>query len=132
MQKAIAYMQGEGICGTVRLAAQDRGVLVTAQIFGLPEGFHGFHIHEGPDCGGEAFSHTGAHFGTGSHPDHTGDLPPLLSCGGCAYLSVRTDRFRLCDVLGRTVVIHSGSDDFRTQPAGNSGIKIACGRIISC
>ena len=53
----------------------------------------------------------------------------LLLCGGGAYLAVLTDRFSVADVLGRTVVIHSGADDFHTQPAGNAGTKIACGVI---
>lgn len=132
MTNLMACIRGEGIRGMVRFSCRDGGVLVTAEIFGLRDGFHGFHIHEGFDCGGAGFSNTGGHYGTGAHPDHAGDLPPLLSCGGRAFLSARTDRFRLQEILGRTVVIHSLPDDFCTQPAGNSGEKIACGRIISC
>lgn len=60
---------------------------------------------------------------------HAGDLPPLLSCQGNAYLSVKTDRFSVNEIIGRTVVIHSNPDDFHTQPAGNAGKKIACGVI---
>jgi Cu-Zn family superoxide dismutase len=44
---------------------------------------------------------------------------------------VVTDRFTLPEVIGRTLVIHSGADDFRSQPAGNAGTKIACG-VIRC
>ena len=47
-----------------------------------------------------------------------------------AHLEVRTDRFHVRDIIGRTVVIHSDPDDFRTQPAGNAGTKIACGVIV--
>lgn len=124
-----------GLTGTVRFYQHDGTVLVVAQVTGLPEsnpsGFFALHIHEGDSCTGEDFAGTGGHFDPGKvpHPQHAGDLPPLLSCGGAAYLSVRTDRFRAEDVLGRTVVIHSGPDDFRTQPAGNAGTKIACGVI---
>lgn len=132
MQNAIACLRGDGIRGVVRFHARCRGVLITAEIYGLADGFHGFHIHEGPDCGGEDFSDTGTHFGSGPHPYHAGDLPPLLSSSGKARLSVLTNRFEIRDILGRTVVIHSNPDDFITQPAGNSGRKIACGRIISC
>ena len=132
MNKAFACVRGERIRGAVRFCECENGVRITAEIFGLPDGFHGFHIHEGSDCGGEKFSNTGGHFGSGPHPNHPGDLPPLLSGNGRAYLSVETGRFRLWEVIGRTVVIHSGPDDFHTQPAGNSGEKIACGRIISC
>ena len=56
-------------------------------------------------------------------------LPPLLRCKGNAYLSVKTDRFTVDEIIGRTLVIHSDPDDFHTQPAGNAGKKIACGVI---
>ncbi len=55
---------------------------------------------------------------------HAGDLPPLLSNNGRAYCQVLTGRFRVSDVIGKTVVIHSGPDDFMTQPSGNAGEKI--------
>lgn len=134
MPSAIAPIRGENIRGTVKFFPQYPGVMVTAEIFGLPDGFHGFHIHEGFSCGGVDFAATKSHFDpeSKSHPDHAGDLPPLLSCGGKAYMAVRTGRFRVADVVGRTVVIHSRRDDFTTQPAGDSGVKIACGRIIRC
>ena len=82
-------------------------------------------------CGGAGFPGTGGHFNPAGapHPAHAGDLPPLLSCGGRAYLAVLTDRFTVADIIGRTVVIHGGSDDFRSQPAGDAGTKIACGVI---
>ena len=115
---------------------QERGrVLVVVNISGLPlgnaSGFFALHIHEGGDCGGEGFDHTRGHYNPAqaSHPEHAGDLPPLLLCQGGAFLAVRTDRFRVRDILGRTVVIHSGSDDLHSQPAGNAGTKIACGVI---
>jgi Cu-Zn family superoxide dismutase len=60
---------------------------------------------------------------------HAGDLPPLLACNGEAYLAVLTGRFRVKDVMGKTVVIHSRPDDFRSQPSGDAGEKIACGVI---
>ena len=63
------------------------------------------------------------------HPKHAGDLPPLLVCRGNAYLSVKTDRFTVNEIIGRTVVIHSDPDDFHSLPAGNAGMKIGCGVI---
>ncbi len=126
---------GEGaprIHGKADFYASPYGTIVSVHVTGLPkDGFFAFHIHEGADCGGDAFADTGAHFDlTGSpHPDHSGDLPPLLSCGGCASMTVFTDRFTVDDAIGKTVVIHSEPDDFRTQPSGNAGTKIACGVI---
>lgn len=133
--QAVADILGGGIKGTVHFSRQAAGVLVTARLRNLPrDGFFAFHIHEGPSCSGAGFADTRGHFNpTGAaHPDHAGDLPPLLSCDGNAYLSVLTNRFSLEDVLGRTVVIHSGTDDFRTQPSGNPGEKLACGVIRRC
>ena len=123
------------LTGCVQFYQEKDCVLVVAKIFGLPResetGFFGFHIHQGESCSGPDFSGTGSHYDLSNqpHPKHAGDLPPLLSCHGNAYLSVRTDRFSVKDILGRTVVIHSDPDDFRSQPAGNAGKKIACGVI---
>lgn len=130
--QAVAAVWGNGIKGLVRFVGRADGVLVTAEVTGLPpKGFFAFHIHEGGDCGGAGFANTGSHFDQtqSPHPEHSGDLPPLLSCNGQAYLSVLTDRFCVEDVLNRTVVIHSATDDFRSQPAGDPGEKLACGII---
>ena len=134
---AVAYLRGNKdlplLRGTVRFFQQRGGVLVVADISGLPkkDGFFGFHIHAGGSCAGLDFPETMGHFNPlgAAHPNHAGDLPPLLGCNGKAYMQVLTDRFSIQDVLGRTVVIHSAPDDFKTQPAGNSGTKIACGEI---
>ena len=96
--------------------------------------FFAYHIHEGSACRGSAtdpFSAAGGHFNPAgcSHPYHAGDLPPLLGCGGDAMTVFLTNRFRLDEVIGRTVVIHENADDFTTQPAGNAGARIACGVI---
>lgn len=139
--KAVARIRGgEGaplLRGVVRFFQRADGVLVEAEIVGLPKtetGFFAFHIHEGGGCGGEGFSETGGHFDPGGmmHPNHAGDLPPLLGDHGKAYMKVFTDRFFLAEVIGRTVVIHSDPDDFHTQPSGNAGTKIACGVIEKC
>lgn len=122
----------DGIRGVVRFYQKNCGVLVVAEVFGLPgNGFHGFHIHEGKSCGGEDYGDSMGHFNPdgAAHPNHAGDLPPLLSCNGKALLTVLTDRFCVQEVIGRTVIIHSKPDDFMTQPAGNAGEKIACGVI---
>ena len=126
------------VTGCVRFYQENGYVLVVARISGLPResetGFFGFHIHQGESCSGADFSGTGSHYNPLEmpHPEHAGDLPPLLSCHGCAYLSFKTDRLSVQEILGRTVVIHSDPDDFHTQPAGNAGKKIACGVICEC
>lgn len=138
---AVAYVRGgtdaPNINGQVWFYQEPGCVLVVADIVGLPRnsqtGFFGFHIHEGTSCVGAGFPQTGSHYNPRltDHPRHVGDLPPLMMQQGHAHLEVRTNRFRVCDIIGRTVVIHSNPDDFHTQPAGNAGTKIACGVIVA-
>ncbi|MGM9681413.1 MAG: superoxide dismutase family protein [Eubacteriales bacterium] len=139
-QTATAMIAGSSaypdLYGTVRFRQMNRGVLVTAEIFNLPnnDGFFGFHIHEGNRCTdspGNPFESAGGHYNPQGreHPYHAGDLPPLLSADGYAYLSVLTDRFTVKDIIGRTVVVHLDRDDFTTQPSGSSGERIGCGVI---
>lgn len=121
--------------GEVNFYQKPGYVLVEARISGLPDysdtGFFAFHIHEGGSCTGKDFADTGGHYNPGGypHPRHAGDLPPLLLCRGGAYMTLHTDRFRVRDIIGRTVVIHAHADDFMTQPSGNAGTKMACGVI---
>ena len=120
--------------GTVKFYQKQNCVLVVANIKGLPRtdtGFFGFHIHEGDSCDGINFSDSKGHYNPkgNPHPQHAGDLPPLMLCGNTAHLSFITDRFNVTDIIGRTVVIHDMPDDFTSQPSGNSGQKIACGKI---
>lgn len=123
------------LSGCIQFYQEKGRVLIVAHICGLPQnsetGFFGFHIHEGESCSGVAFSETRSHYSSTAmaHPKHAGDLPPILMCQGSAYLAFRTDRFSVKDILDRNVVIHSDPDDFRSQPAGNAGRKIACGVI---
>ncbi len=117
------------------------GTVLVVSVCGLPgeakdnsSGFHGFHIHEGGKCTGNMqneFADAHGHYtpkGT-PHPEHAGDLPPLLSNHGMAWMAVYTDRFYPEDVVGRTVIIHEKADDFRSQPSGDAGEMIACGEI---
>lgn len=80
---------------------------------------------------GEAFSAAIGHFDPHGcpHPQHAGDLPPLLLCGTRAFSVTLTDRFRVSQIIGKAVVVHENPDDFTTQPSGNSGARIACGVI---
>lgn len=140
-QSAAAMLKGSAVYpelkGTVRFFETNGGVLVIADVEGLPMqaecgGVFGFHIHEGMGCGGDDFAETMGHYNPANcaHPYHAGDLPPLFHTKqGNAWMAVLTDRFTLQEIIGRTVVIHQNPDDFMSQPAGNSGRKIACGVI---
>ena len=129
------------IRGQVRFFQTEHGTLVAAEVFGLPvscrhcqDRIFAFHIHGGPLCAGncqDPFAQTMSHYNPDScdHPYHAGDLPPLFGNDGYAFSVVLTDRFSACEIIGRTIIIHSAPDDFTTQPSGNSGSKIACGVI---
>lgn len=89
----------------------------------------------GTSCTGnvdDEFANTGSHFNPKMcpHPFHAGDLPPLIECNGIAYMNVLLQKFQIKDILGKVIIIHDMPDDFTTQPAGNSGKKIACGKIL--
>lgn len=129
------------INGFVSFRETKSGVLVTAKITGLPQSknsctgrFFGFHIHEGTSCSGNAtdeFANAKSHLNTNKcpHPFHVGDLPPLIENNGYAYMRVLTNKFKIKDIIGKVIIIHDMPDDFTTQPSGNSGTKIACGKI---
>lgn len=145
---AVAWLKGSAAYPDLEgcISFYDLGMetLVVSSISGLPEtgkapcnsGFLGFHIHEGGQCSQNAqdpFAEAGAHYSpyVCGHPFHAGDLPPVLNCNGSAWSAVLTAGFSVAEVTGRTVILHQMEDDFHTQPSGNSGNKIGCGRIIA-
>ena len=125
---SVAYPE---ITGEVLFYEVYGGTLVVANIKNLPSesGFHGFHIHDGNSC--KPMSE-GGHYNPNNqmHPQHAGDMPPLLANDGVAYSAFYTKRFYPEDVDGKVVVIHANPDDFTSQPSGNPGSIIACGEII--
>ena len=134
MAKVSGGSNAPNLFGSVKFYQMTNSVLIVADINGLPDSetdVFGFHIHEGSGCQGKGFSNTGNHYNPQmtKHPSHAGDMPPLFSCSGRAFLAVLTDRFAVSQIAGKTVVIHSMPDDFTSQPSGNAGEKIACGII---
>lgn len=145
---AKAYIRGGAVApdirGVVYFDDVYNGSMVTAHITGLPKfsrngtpiGPHGFHIHVKGDCtegtADDPFPETGGHYNPGNRPhgDHAGDFPVIFSNGGEARMRFYTDKFKPADVIGRAVVIHLSPDDYRTEPAGDSGKKAACGVIV--
>ncbi|WP_455248770.1 superoxide dismutase family protein [Ruminococcus sp.] len=126
------------IHGTVSFYRACGGSLVVAELYQLPSahGIFAMHIHSGASCTGtaqDAFADAGGHWELhpAEHPQHTGDLPALLSNDGYAWFAVYTNRFSPAQAVGKTVIIHADPDDYRTQPAGNAGARIACGTILA-
>lgn len=143
--RATARIKGieeyENIRGVVNFYQTNRGVIANVELSGMPyeEGrcnvnFYGFHIHEGSSCTGnreDPLKNVGSHYNPENcrHPAHRGDLLPLISNNGRVWENFLINTFSVEEIIGRTVVIHNQRDDFRSQPAGDSGKKIACGEI---
>ena len=129
------------INGIVYFKQLKKGTMLNAKINGLPKSnsdcpgrFFGFHIHEGTSCTGNTkneFANASSHFNPTHcpHPFHIGDLPPLFENKGYAYMSVLINKINIKDIIGKVIVIHEMPDDFSTQPSGNAGKMIACGKI---
>lgn len=102
---------------------------------GQPIGPHGFHIHQNGNCQvgnpEDPFKAAGEHWNPTNQPhgNHAGDFPVLFSNNGIAMMCFFTNKFKPMDVVGKAVIIHENPDDYRTQPAGNSGKRLACGVI---
>ncbi|MBF5006679.1 superoxide dismutase family protein [Diaphorobacter caeni] len=137
--------RGNDAKGTVRfMQTADNVVLATGQITGLkPNAEHGFHIHDKGDCSsgdgmsaGGHFNPTGsAHGKYGADAHHGGDLPSLRAdANGVARfnaeirgISIKTGAAN--DIVGRGLIVHADPDDFKTQPTGNAGARLACAVI---
>lgn len=147
---AIAVIHGGPLAPTLRglVCFYDTpgGSWVTANISGLPSyqpgsggmapiGPHGFHIHEHGICTvgdpSDPFQAAGGHWNPDNQPhgNHAGDFPVLFSNHGIAMATFYTDRFKPVDLIGKSVIIHQNPDDYRSQPAGNAGKRLACGLI---
>lgn len=135
--------QGNSAQGTVLFRQDGDAVVVTAKVTGLTPGAHGFHIHEKGDCSAPDATSAGGHFNPGAkphgHPEHgdhhAGDMPMLVAdAAGMASLTARLPGVSMggdaaSSILGRGVIVHAAPDDFKTQPTGNSGARVACGVI---
>lgn len=145
-----AHLQGgplaPGLRGSVIFKDVPGGTEVVVEVRGLPSyqpaqggqpqiGPHGFHLHEHGNCTigdpSEPFQAAGGHWNPDNQPhgNHAGDFPVLFSNNGYALMAFFTNRFKPADVVGRSVIIHQSPDDYRSQPAGNSGKRLACGVI---
>jgi superoxide dismutase, Cu-Zn family len=142
--QALAELQplgGGKASGTVRFYQFEEKVRVVAKVRGLAPGReHGFHIHEAGSCGqvqgpGAHFNPFGGrhgHFSSGNR--HAGDLPALKADQrGASALEIDLDLITVSpgpgSIVGRSLAVHAGPDDYRSQPSGNSGAAIACAVI---
>ena len=136
--------KGNTTTGVVTFKTIGSKVLVTAEIQGLkPNAEHGFHVHEKGDCSSGDGMSTGGHFNPsgkahgahGSSAHHAGDLPSLVAdMNGNAKLSFETSAITVdsgaADIVGRGLIVHRDPDDYKTQPTGNAGPRLACAMIV--
>jgi superoxide dismutase, Cu-Zn family len=141
LKAALKDAKGQPV-GDVTLEQTPHGVLIKGALSNLPAGAHAFHIHETGKCEAPEFKTAGGHF----NPDkkthgmlsaggkHEGDLPNLTAAQdgkiqfeffANAGLTVQS----LMDADGAAVVVHAQGDDYKTDPAGNAGGRIACGVV---
>ena len=140
----VVNAQGQSV-GTANLVQIGDIVRIVFEAKGLPPGQHGVHIHETAKCEAPAFTTAGGHFNPGNKQhgalnpqgSHAGDLPNLtVEANGTGRLETATKQISLLsgpswlfDGDGSAIVVHAAPDDFRTDPTGNSGARIACGVI---
>ena len=144
--RAVAQLQsttGNSAAGSVSFTQSGDKVLVSGEVRGLkPNAEHGFHVHEKGDCSSGDGMSAGGHFNPGGKPHgshggaehHTGDLPSLKAdAGGVAKISFESRTIRVGstanDIVGKGLIVHRDPDDFKTQPTGNAGPRLACAVI---
>ena len=138
----LAATAGNATTGSVTFTPNGDRVRVLAKVSGLAPGAHGFHIHDKGDCSAPDGMSAGGHFNPTGHAHgnpaagehHGGDMPMLeADASGNATLDATLDTITLGananTIVGRAVVVHKDADDYRTQPTGNSGARVACGVI---
>ncbi|MBW3629538.1 MAG: superoxide dismutase family protein [Gemmatimonadetes bacterium] len=131
--------------GTVELEQHENGVEVEIRTTGVPGGLHGIHFHQVGACAAPDFMSAGGHFNPArrqhgfDNPQgpHAGDLRNLevtaAGVGRAEFLNpsitISAGPNSLFDADGTSLVVHATADDYRTDPSGNSGSRIACGVI---
>lgn len=130
--------------GTARLYSLAGEVTISVSLQGLPEGTHAVHLHTAGDCSATDFTSAGGHLNPGGNQHgtrnpmgaHLGDLPNAqVSAEGVGTVSTilrgssQVVLPQIFDADGTALVVHAGADDYRSDPAGDAGSRIACGVI---
>ncbi len=131
--------------GSATVHATGDGLHVEANVMGMAPGTYGIHLHQVGTCTGPAFTSAGPHWNPGmkqhgrDNPmgSHNGDLPNIVvGADGTGRLEAHVPgAFKgdggLLDADGAAIVVHAAADDYKTDPSGNSGARVACGVLIA-
>jgi Cu-Zn family superoxide dismutase len=137
---------GKSVQGGFTFVHQGSGISIRGEILGLTPGKnHGFHVHQVGECSLPDFASAGEHFnpteaphgGPESDSRHLGDLPNATADeNGRALIDMNVEGLTLMDkdgapteIIGKSIIVHALPDDYKTQPSGGSGDRIACGVI---
>ena len=130
-----------GAKGLVTFAAGSGGVEVRVVATGLtPGAAHGIHVHEHGNCASADFASAGGHFNPAGQPHgpqdsahHAGDMPNLIANSqgnvDARFMVANATLVGPTGFVGHALVVHASPDDYKTQPSGNSGARLACGVI---
>lgn len=147
-QELVVQMEprsGSNVSGIIKFVEENGEVTMTAELTGLEEGMHGIHLHENADCSAEDASSAGGHWnptfedhGEWGDADgyHRGDIGNFdANSNGEGSITFTTDKWCIgCEdekrnILNKAVIVHSGADDYTSQPSGDAGTRIACAEI---
>lgn len=133
------------VSGMVRFTEENGEVTMTAELSGLSQGMHAIHIHENADCSADDGTSAGGHWNPtfedhgewgASDGYHKGDIGNFeVNDQGEGSVTFTTDQWCIgCDdqtknIIGKSVIVHDGEDDYTSQPSGNAGTRVGCAEI---
>ena len=141
--QSVAFTGADGaLLGSVMVSEDPAGLVINVSAIAMPPGVHGIHLHEKGLCDGPRFESAGKHWNPGAK-QHGRDNPAGAHAGDLANLTVAKDgtakssipvagvktasgAMMLADADGTALVIHAKPDDYKTDPSGDSGDRIAC------
>ena len=132
------------ISGEAVFTEENGEVTMTVNVSGLTQGQHAIHLHEKADCSADDATSAGGHWNPtmedhgkwGEGEYHRGDIGNFdVAADGKGSITFSTDQWCIgCEdqqknIVGKSVMIHEGVDDFTSQPSGNAGARVGCGEI---
>ncbi|MXO65505.1 superoxide dismutase family protein [Altererythrobacter endophyticus] len=144
LAEATLYQANGLPAGTAQIYRAGDEARITVALAGLPEGKHGLHLHTVGSCIAPDFKSAGGHLNPEDHEHgslnpqgkHLGDLPNIdVAANGTGTISATLSEpaaeamRHILDSDGTAIVVHAGADDYKTDPAGDAGARIACGEV---